>query len=171
MTKSHCPAALRGWAVAFGAAVFLGACSSVPPSLDATDRNASTQAAASTTDQVGLLARGATKSEIESAVAAVAMRRWDLMLDRQFETAFTYLTEASKAGIQPDFLQDYVDRLGAKKAVVKKTSCGDTTCEVDFDLTIALKLPNIPPRLIDVPLKERWVVQNGSPKFIRPSAR
>jgi len=126
---------------------------------------------AATDNATARLSPGATKTDIEKAVTDAALRRWDLMLAEKYAAAFAYFTDTSQAGIEAGFLRNYINNLGAKKVVVKTTKCSENVCDVEFDLTIAVKIPNIPNRLIDVPLKERWIVHNGEPKIVRPSAR
>lgn len=114
---------------------------------------------------------GAPQAEVERIVGAAAQRRWTLLAEKRYADAFAYFTEASKTGIGPEFLDNYMRGMDARHAVVKATQCDNDACQVTFELTIGLKVPNIPVRLVEVPLRERWVVSEGYPKLVRPAGR
>lgn len=109
------------------------------------------------------------KLNVQAVDAANA--RWKLLLKRDFGKAFEYFTEASKDGITPEFLAGYVDTIKAQNAEATNAECTDERCEVQLRLTVGIPVPRMSPRLVDIPLKETWLVEHGKIKLVRPVKR
>jgi|GEM_PF-6142977 len=134
--------------------------------------------AACTNAPVAVQARAASPDLTQATTEALQLEalkrgdlRWKHLFANEFQLAFDFYTTASKVGINPDYLQGYVESLKAQKAVAKKAQCANLRCELTFDLTINMKIPNIPPRSMEIPLREIWVVEQGQLKIIRPTPR
>ena len=115
------------------------------------------------------VAANGPKLSVQAVEAANA--RWKLLLKRDFARAFEYFTDASKDGITPEFLAGYVDTIKAQNAEATDAECTDDRCEVQLRLTVGVPVPRMSPRLVDIPLKETWLVEHGKIKLVRPVKR
>lgn len=112
-----------------------------------------------------------SNAELAQVAEQVAATRWKYLLAKDYDKAFDLYTESSKVGIGPRFLFDYVTGLRVSNAVVKKAQCENSRCEVDFNLTISMRVPRISSIPMDIPLTEVWIIEKDELKFIRPTNR
>ncbi|TAG49437.1 MAG: hypothetical protein EAZ30_03290 [Betaproteobacteria bacterium] len=125
------------------------------------------------TEQAAEVAR--LKALSPEALANVAMaaadKRWQQLVAGEYKAAFESFTAASKVGIDSDFLLGYVTNLNAKGAKSRSAKCEAARCEVKMDLTVNIKIPKIAPRLMEIPHREVWVLDDTGLKMIRGTAR
>lgn len=107
----------------------------------------------------------------EQTVMKRAQERWDALLARDFDRAWTYLTPAEREKVS---LQDYKNRFGAagawKGARVRNAKCVTGRCAAFVNLTIAVSAPgfaSMPPEVSG--FDEEWVLEDGQWWYLRVS--
>ncbi len=94
-----------------------------------------------------------------------AMERWQLLIERNFESAYEYLTEGYRATHSRD---GYVQAMNARAPIDWKTvqwmdaECADpASCLARLYITYSLRLPSAGDSESFVMPRERWLYQSG----------
>ena len=134
----------RQWFTVALAAVFAGVagCASVPG--------------------IGGLSRDSPAEAKEKAVTARAQARWDALIKGDVDTAYGYLSPASRA-VTPLEQFKARTRTGSFRSVkIEKVSCSGEACEVSLLLTYDHRLM----AGITTPVGETWIIEDGQAWYV-----
>lgn len=93
--------------------------------------------------------------------------RWKALVDKRFDEAFVFLSEASKIGISAGEYGVVMQRLGYTNAIVESASCESDVCIVKSTITLLILVRGVGARPQTLPVEERWIVNNGELWLIR----
>jgi hypothetical protein len=104
----------------------------------------------------------------QTKVTQLANERWALIAAKDFDKAFAMYTEASRKDFTPGMLRAQIVRIRALSGAVDQVECGTDYCEVTVNVVINLRIPRVGNKQQTAPFKERWVVESGQMRLLRP---
>ena len=93
--------------------------------------------------------------------------RWKALIDKRFDEAFAYLSDASKIGTNAGEYGAAMQRMGYTKATVDSALCEEGVCTVKSTITLPVFVRAVGGRAQTLPVEERWIVNNGELWLIR----
>ena len=110
----------------------------------------------------------ATTFNPQKRVVQRAVERWKALTDKRFESAYDYLSDASKTGVTREEYASAMKRMGLISAQFGAAECeSDELCTVNGEITLPVFVKNVGPRPQTIPLQERWIVNNNELWLIR----
>jgi hypothetical protein len=97
-----------------------------------------------------------------------ANERWALIAAKEFDKAFAMYTEASRKDFTPAMLRAQIARIRALSGSVEQVECNAEYCEATVNVVINLRIPRVGNKQQTAPFKERWVVESGELRLLRP---
>jgi hypothetical protein len=104
----------------------------------------------------------------QAKVTERANQRWALIAAKEFDKAFAMYTDASRKDFTPAMLQAQILRIRALTGAVDQVECGTEYCEATVNVVINLRIPRVGNKQQTAPFKERWVIESGELRLLRP---
>jgi hypothetical protein len=108
------------------------------------------------------LTANSSPEEKEKIVATRAEARWQAIISKDFDTAYGYLSPASRATVTRAGFKTVASRLAYRAAKVTRVNCDATVCKVAIDLTY--DAPTM--KGVRTPLQESWIIDKGQAWFV-----
>ena len=116
------------------------------------------------------MAACATQSKVstlqdEQRVAVRAQERWEALLNRDFMTAYDYLSPAQRTKLSGDEYASGLKRSKVKwkSALVTKSDCENDVCavQVQLEVQVVSPVPGVREYTVKQYLEEQWVKSGG----------
>ena len=98
----------------------------------------------------------------QKAVAARAEARWQLLIKGDFAGAYEFLSSGSKATMSLELYKAKMRPGGWRQASVEKVDCEAEVCRV----TVAITFDRPQMKGIEMPLREIWIIEQGSAWYV-----
>ena len=111
---------------------------------------------------MGGLTKDSPPEEKQAVVKERAAARWAALIKGDFDTAYSYLSPASKQAVS---VEAFASRRGATRwtaATVESVACEAEACKVQIKLTYDYPIQGKTMRGIQTPLTETWVLDKGT---------
>ena len=112
----------------------------------------------------GGLAKDSPPAVKEAAVAERAKARWQALIKRDYERAYTYLSPASREATTLAKFQTRIANMEYRAVNVDKVECVAEVCNVK--LTLTYDYPPAKARGVVTPLDESWIIDQGQAWFV-----
>lgn len=98
----------------------------------------------------------------EQQVMSRVQQRWNLLLAKDLDKAYEYLSPAARLTMSKEVYRLRVNPTFWRGAKVKSAACRDEVCDVQVELNIMV-LPNLP---VDQVVEEKWILDQGQWWFV-----
>lgn len=105
--------------------------------------------------------------DVQKRVIERSSARWKALIDKRFDEAFAFLSDASKIGTNAGEYSAAMQRMGYTKAIVESAVCEEGVCTVKSTITLPIFVRGVGARVQTLPVEERWIVNNGELWLIR----
>jgi hypothetical protein len=110
----------------------------------------------------GVVQKGASAEQRQKIVAERAEARWQALINRDLDTAYTFLSPGSKAETS---LETYKRRI--KPGIWREAKTDRVECEADVcKVTMRITFDTQRMKGIETPLTESWIIENGTPWYV-----
>jgi hypothetical protein len=110
------------------------------------------------------IAKDAPAAVKEAAVAERAKARWQALIKKDYEGAYTYLSRASREATSLAKYQARIVAIDYRAATIDKVECGAEVCSVKLTLTYDYAPAKI--KGVVTPLEESWIIDQGQAWFV-----
>jgi len=108
------------------------------------------------------LTANSSPEEKQKIVATRAEGRWQAIINKDFDTAYGFLSPASRATVTRAGFKTVASRLAYRAAKVTRVSCDAAVCKVGIDLTYDAPMM----KGVRTPLQESWIIDKGQAWFV-----
>ena len=105
--------------------------------------------------------------DVQKRAVERSTARWKALIDKRFDEAFAFLSDASRIGTNAGEYGGAMQRMGYTKATVDSALCEEGLCTVKSTITLPVFVRAVGGRAQTFPVEERWIVNNGELWLIR----
>lgn len=100
----------------------------------------------------------------EQKVMARVQARWDILLTKDLDKAYEFLSPATRVTLSKDVYKLRINPAYWRGATAKSATCKEEVCDVKVELKIMVlaKLP------VDQMIEEKWILDQGQWWFVHP---
>lgn len=98
----------------------------------------------------------------EQQVLARVQARWDILLAKDLDKAYEFLSPAARSTMSKDVYKLRVNPIFWRGAKAKSATCREEVCDVKVELNVMV-LANLP---VDQMIEEKWIFDQGQWWFV-----
>ena len=100
----------------------------------------------------------------EKVVAERAAARWQALIKRDFDTAYSYLSPSSRSALTLERFKANVGNLAYREAKVEGVTCEAETCDAKLQVTYDHRVM----KGVTSPVGEKWILDKGQMWYVWP---